>query len=179
MTATSGGTTWRLRKDWIPAALSAIALLAVATFSRRAEWSEPPRVSAVTRGVSKLRVPVGAKVVGFVDYVAAVPDKEALGKLNLTARGWSASCVPGTTIVSVAAVIDGKAVAETKQFSERPDVSAAYDQAEFLRSGWNLWFSLEKDSIRGHALSFRAVNSKGDSQELPSVKFDLTSSADR
>jgi hypothetical protein len=124
-------------------------------------------------------VPAGARIIGFVDYVAAGSDKEAFGRINVTARGWSASCVAGAPITRVLAMVDGKTLAETSQFSERPDVSAAYGRDDFLHSGWNLWFSLEKKSLTGHVLSFRAVTSTGDSQELPGGKLDLSSSIDK
>ncbi len=152
--------------------LCCVAFLAVLILSPRRPWSDGPREwrsdklaaeREFAKAHSKLPIAVQDKIVGYVDGVSVTA--EANGGNLLIARGWAASSDTKVPVVTVVMMMDEKPLAEVTHFTPRTDVAKAYGRPDFTQSGWEMAVP-SPGSLRGHQITFRAVNAKGEAVNL-------------
>jgi hypothetical protein len=156
----------KISKHSIVAVAAAISVLLIVSFSTKPPWTQPPTAGTSVHEQPMLQVRPQDRALGFVDRIVASQEPPGSGNLSLEAHGWAVSCLPAVSLASVILLVDGKPVGETKSFSSRPDVAAAYGRSDFESSGWNI--SSVGSLLPGyHSVTLRAVLANGESILIP------------
>jgi len=153
-------------RSYMVAVVAGISVLLIASFSTRPPWRRAPTERPI------LHVQPQDRALGLVDGIVASPGSApGSGNRSLGARGWAVSCVPAVSLTSVIVLVDGKPAGETKSFSPRPDVAAAYGRSDFESSGWNIVASVGPLRAGDHTVTLRAVLANGEYIDLPGPRL--------
>lgn len=157
----------------VVAITAAILMLSCSSSKPPAEASPAGSTSLSTPApLPHLEVKPTDKILGWVDVLKATPTSlESSGQI--LASGWAASCVAGAPITSVTLLVDGKPIRETKTFTSRPDVAAAYSRSDFEQSGWKIEIPIKKLPPGKHPVTIRAVNGVNDVLIIPGVTLTI------
>jgi hypothetical protein len=151
-------------------ACAVIALMPACSSSKPP--AEDSSFASTPKSAPHIQVAPTDKVLGSVDILTATQATQSEPG-HLLAEGWAASAVSGAPIVAVTLLIDGQAVAETKTFRSRTDVSSAFDRPDFENSGWKMEVPLKKLGDGKHPVTVLAINKNGDKLILGGVSLTL------
>jgi hypothetical protein len=85
---------------------------------------------------------------------------------SLLVRGWVADPVDGAPLSNVKVYIDGNLIGTPTLGLGRPDVAAAYKNAAYTNSGYQLVYSAATFTLGKHSVTVMAIDSGGRSTTL-------------
>ena len=93
---------------------------------------------------------------------------------SLLVRGWVADPTDGASLSNVKVYIDGTSIGTPTLGLARPDVAAAYNNAAYTNSGYQLVYSVASLSPGTHAVTVVAIDSGGRSTTLGPLTITVT-----
>jgi hypothetical protein len=139
----------------------------------RPSRSSVPRQNHTDAAASRLQIPAGEAVVGFLDMVDGKPSIRAKVGQTVEVSGWAGCTDSKSALTRVEVLVDRHVRAEAITSQPRPDVAAAYSRPDFANSGWRSSFSTDDRDAGQHDLTARAMCGNGEIALLPSFRLEV------
>jgi hypothetical protein len=160
-------------KSFLSARVLSPILIAGAFFLGRFTASWPDANASRAAGDSKMAIPEGQRVIGFLDMVQGQPTIVARREGDVQLSGWAACADAGSTLVKVEILVDDQVRANATTGYPRADVRAAFGRPDFEKSGWKALFSASGMETGQHSLKASVTCSKGEIGLLPAFTLNI------
>jgi len=165
--------TVMISRSW-RAAILAIVMFGVGFGSGYLARSVQLLRPALPQTSSRLTIPAGQVVVGYLDQVDGKPIISAPQNADVHVSGW-AGCSDRTHPISkIEVMVDDQIVALATLSLARSDVAAAFGREDFRNSGWTASFHPQGIQEGTHTIAAQATCSDGRSGALPPFQLIVT-----
>lgn len=120
---------------------------------------------------TKLTIPAGQAVVGFLDVVNGKTEIFVVEGADLHVSGWAGCTDPQAQVAKVEIVIDNQPKANAAASGPRPDVASAYGRRDFEKSGWKADLSTKGLPVGTHPITARVACTNGQAGVLPPFRL--------